>query len=781
VAKKSTVTPKTHETVVLRHYHSKPYRKRHIGTLLIFTGLFLILAATAIQYRSLISSSIRGSANFVADLFYTSNNYDLKIRSKYGFSLTYDQRKLYASGIDSKDGNLYLGADLNENRAYGTIKLSSTSINPKTAQSALIFNYHQEISYKDQPSIDLAELALNDGSITGSSFQKTSTEDTEIDGKTFSKSVWMLNQSNGVLSGIQAKIITYTAIIEDHPVTIVVNYGLGDSTDDAIYQQVISSIKFNTGDQALAQPTQQILLKISKQKTLLDNILFNNFAGATSAPNSTSDSEKAATLYSPAVVKIYNAYCMDVLVQGVEFLKDACNGTTGSGFIVSQDGYVATNGHVASSDPRDMAISSSIQAYASGQPEYLMALASLTTITKSDLMGLSEVEMFVKIIDAIYEIPDSYITKTNDVSNLLVALDDRSPDIETLLQDTKSRIQYSASSSMKRANVVATDFRLSDVFMSTIGGFKASDVSILKIDGSNYPITKLGAINDVTQGADIFLLGFPGNATGNGIVDSSINTATLTTGKVSSIKNVSGSSKKLIETDATIGYGNSGGPAMQSNGEVVGIATYTSGSSGSGDGVYNYIRDIQDLKDLAKNNSINFDTNSQTQSEWQKGVDNFYTAHYSKAIKNFDKVKSLYAYNSRVDEFIATANKRIANGEDVQDFPVIPVVIASIVVLIGAGVTVFMIIRHKKHNKIYNNQVTQGNIQPIMPGMPSQQVTVPIVQQPAVMPIMTTPNQPIMPITQTQPQPQQQPQAQPTAIQQPQQPNNPQNPFTTQL
>ena len=454
----------------------------------------------------------------------------------------------------------------------------------------------------------------------------------------------------------------------------------------------------------------------------MDSILFNNIASAASSVSPPVESEKSAALYGPAVVKIYNVYCMDININKEPFINNACNGgLMGSGFFVSQDGYIATNGHVASDDIKGFAIQFSIDAYKKGDTKYFEYLVSLTNLQPSDLNGKDDTANLAIVINGIYDISDSTFSKTNDVQNLLVDLSDKSPDLDALLTDTTNRKKYPVQNAIKSAELIASDYRSLD----GIDGFKASDVAIIKVDGKNYPITKLGSISDVSQGSDLFILGYPGEATDNGLVDSTSNLVTLTDGKVSSIKDASGSSKKLIETTATIAHGNSGGPALSEKGNVVGIATYTIDGSGTGNGVYNYIRDIKDLKDLASDSNIKFDTNSKTQSEWSKGLDYFYTAHYSKSIENFKTVKSLYPYNSKVDEFITKANKGIENGEDVQDFPIIPVVIASVIGLIGAGVMVFVIIRHNKRHGIYKQQVLSGSMSPFNPTTPIQQVVVP--------------------------------------------------------
>lgn len=721
--------------VTLHHHHTKAYRKRHLLLLSVTGVIAMILLVSAIQYRVQISNSITSSHNYITDLFSGNKSYDVKIHSTLGFDMIYNQEKFYATGIDATSGDLFTGADLNTNRPYSVVRISPSAVSTRAAQSALTLTYHQETTYpvaKQTKLEDLQDLALKDATIVQTAFDRTSSQTVSISGQIFLKSVWQLKKSSGIASQIQSQVVTYVAVINNHPVTMTINYGLGGSDGDALYKSVIESLHFGKQEQNISYKTDQTIARIKTNRTLLDSVAYNNLAYAASqSPTTTSDSERVAALYSPAVVKIYNVYCMDINVDNKPYLTGACDGVTGSGFFVSQDGYLATNGHVATSDPKSISIQFALSSFVKGDERYLDYLASLTDLKASDISeGTDADKILATIVDKLYNISDSHFTTVNSVSNLLVGLSNKEPDLNALINATDQRREYSAQNTIKRAKLVASNFRAID----GIDGFRASDVALIKIDGRNYPITKLGSIGSAIQGSELMILGYPGNATDNGLVDANSSTVTLTTGKVSSVKNAAGSTKKLIETDTTIGHGNSGGPALTANGEVVGIATYTADGAGAGMGVFNYIRDIKDLQDLAQTAHINFDTNSATQSEWQQGMDNFYTAHYSKALQHFDKVKSLYPDDSKVDEFTTAAKTRIANGEDVKDFPVLLVTIIGTIMLIGSGVAALLIVRHKKHHNIYKNQVNNGTLQPMSPGVASQQVTVPVGIQPAFTP-----------------------------------------------
>lgn len=118
----------------------------------------------------------------------------------------------------------------------------------------------------------------------------------------------------------------------------------------------------------------------------------------------------------------------------------------------------------------------------------------------------------------------------------------------------------------KNVKVVATD--------------PLNDVAYLKIDGaSNLPTVKLGNSNTVSVGEQVIAIG---NALGEyqntvtaGIISGTGRTLTATDESGSMSENLSG----MIQTDAAINGGNSGGPLVNAAGEVIGINTAYSSSA----------------------------------------------------------------------------------------------------------------------------------------------------------------------------------------------------------
>jgi serine protease Do len=113
-----------------------------------------------------------------------------------------------------------------------------------------------------------------------------------------------------------------------------------------------------------------------------------------------------------------------------------------------------------------------------------------------------------------------------------------------------------------------------------VGGDPVSDVALLKVDGSDLDYATLGTSDDIVIGEWAIALGNP-----FGLFEIN-DKPTVTVGVISSTGMNLGRQgnavyRDMIETDAAINGGNSGGPLVNSNGDVVGINTliFTGGVS----------------------------------------------------------------------------------------------------------------------------------------------------------------------------------------------------------
>ncbi|MBN2075188.1 MAG: trypsin-like peptidase domain-containing protein [Dehalococcoidales bacterium] len=90
------------------------------------------------------------------------------------------------------------------------------------------------------------------------------------------------------------------------------------------------------------------------------------------------------------------------------------------------------------------------------------------------------------------------------------------------------------------------------------------DLAILKCPNGNYPAITLGSTIQPALGEDVIAIGFPFSSV---LGDS----PSLSKGVVSALRTIDG--LKYIQTDASLNPGNSGGPLINTRGEVIGINT----------------------------------------------------------------------------------------------------------------------------------------------------------------------------------------------------------------
>lgn len=141
--------------------------------------------------------------------------------------------------------------------------------------------------------------------------------------------------------------------------------------------------------------------------------------------------------------------------------------------------------------------------------------------------------------------------------------------------------------------------------VTTVTTDPLNDVAFLKInDASNLPTVKLGDSKTIIAGQQVIAIG---NALGqfqntitSGIISGTGRSITATGSDYSSSESLS----DMIQTDAAINSGNSGGPLVNAAGEVIGINTATSANA---DGI-GFAIPISSVKGMLKNITSNNST-----------------------------------------------------------------------------------------------------------------------------------------------------------------------------
>lgn len=428
------------------------------------------------------------------------------------------------------------------------------------------------------------------------------------------------------------------------------------------------------------------------------------------------DSARLAALSRPSVVLILTNYCSkaklgtipNTVISNKEY--PFCLSATGTGFFVNPNGYIATNGHVVNIGPQTALLA----AVTTGQFNDLLVDYTAAYLQQSGLVVprdqiVEKVKESLNTKESLYQLAGA-IDRLRTTNLLSIQGDDYKYFIQagsTPIQITKSGVN--TGKDILSARLIGFDYA-----EPTSEGFSSSDVALLKVEGNNFPALPLGSLEDVTTGEELQIIGFPGIAGGNNsvLLDSSANAEpTITRGVVSALKKAKGNQKNLIQTDASINHGNSGGPALDSNGKVIGIATYGLMPE-EGGGNYNFLRDIGDLKDLM--NKYNVDQNSgPTYQSWKNGLNNYWLSYFKYAKTDFTKTKELYPIHPSVDKYLKETNSKINSTADITPMFTraqrkIYMTISGVVMSISVIGILFLLIAGKKmssgkQNLIYSN------------------------------------------------------------------------------
>lgn len=713
-AKTSKKQHKKQKRATLAHHHAKPYRKRHFLALSFFTAIALIVAYFGAQIL-VHNSNARFDANStVVDKMndQAAKNAPVTVNSTLGFELSYDPSIFTTSAtvVDQagKTKTYDYAADTPA-RDYSLVQFVPDKLGNKVDKSTMSVYAPQD---KTVTKADLGSIAQNyvDRSSDGFNVVTTKTETVSINGSDYSKttfdSIPKPKLSKTTLPTIHT--IVYVGLLKNNkPLILQISNLIDDISPQASYDALIQTTTQTNSTVAMAKniglKLSQTALNLFGQSTVPNsslaksNDIFGNQAQAASLPDSSS---RIANEYTPATVKIYNVTCSSISYNGYSITDKTCYGGMGSGFIISADGYIGTNGHVAVMSVKDGVID------AIKDPKVMYKLLIAMGESTADAMDfVDKTQMNPAYLEAlsaqIQKMPESAFDESNKDQLYVATFGKDAVDIK----DWVKTGSFKETDSIKKVKLVGYDYDPTDLYslegayrksqFDEPGKFTHSDVAILKAEGANFPVTKLGTIDSLTSGSPLTIIGYPGVADSLYLTDNKKIEATVTKGTVSAIRDSNGAGKKIIQSDSKASHGNSGGPAFDENGKVIGILTYVSMPIQSGDANYAYLRDVKDIKDLAKDKSISLNTDSKTQKVWSQGLDDFYSAHFHAAISKFEEAKKLYPALAQADTMIAVANTKIANGEEASD-PLLTALLLGVGVLALGGI-VFMVMTISKH------------------------------------------------------------------------------------
>lgn len=672
--------------IVLKPHHGKPYRKRHVSAL----AISLFLSVLFLLQLGILQGINRPDAQ-PAPVIPRSHSPVTHISSSYGYSFDVDSNQfvVHATKVDPKGGQVgVLQSEISANDPLvsttlrpksGTVDRTEAALQARVEVNPDAFSLKAAVADPANKGRSAAEVAgqlfpvNTDKNFTA---RVLSTAKDTIGGAAAFKTIY---EYTPTFTGGKTYGIVWSGVVHDKAFSVSLQGIVGSASVPPALNDFVSSLSIASDSQVKGASINLLTKKVDSDTTKLD-------------PKYLSDA------LSPAVVKIYHLVCGALVVNGSTLTNDACTGFSGSGFLVTSNGYIATNGHVVVYSAQD-ALVDILTTNPSAMSAFLRGIGLSADQVKQ--VNASPVTL-ASIISKIYDIPDSQLHFDNQKQLTLVAVGITPPKLDQLTSSTDiARLQHETRD-LKIAKIIGYNYAAKDKLTAIADpskGFSSSDVALIKIDIENAPTIALSKAR-VMQNQKVFLIGFPGDAE-NQLTDNSQLDVSVTDGVISSVRQAAGKNGLLYQSDADASHGNSGGPALDESGKAIGLLTYRASGDSSGNAAKSYIRDINDFSDLAGKLHIDINSASSTQLAWEEGLGLYSKNHYSAALRDFSAVQDAYPAHRLAGGYVNASQAAIDAGKNVKQYPMGLLVLGLLLAFSTAAVSVWLIIRHHGHHQLY--------------------------------------------------------------------------------
>lgn len=397
-----------------------------------------------------------------------------------------------------------------------------------------------------------------------------------------------------------------------------------------------------------------------------------------------SPQQKIALTAKPSVVRVWGAYIADFDFEGQSF-QEAIGGT-GTGWFITADGYLATNAHVVSDiyggDDR----------------------------AKKQLVDEARKEIYGHYRDVLDRMSDNQVaTIMNGLK--LTKLDRRA----YIVLESGEKLDY-------------------EIVQTGVPG-SGRDCAIIKVKTTNAPALTIGDSTKSQVEDHIIVIGYPGVADAKDLLDEKSELqASITDGAISALKHAT-TGEQILQISAPITHGNSGGPAIDQHGNVVGLATFGTEVQG-----FNFLVASATLMDFIKDAKVTL-APSKTMQLWQQGLEHYWNDEYTDAISEFEEVETDWALHPEAHALVLSSKQAQKDGKEKKKKDNTGIIVAA--ASGGAAFLALMIwiaTRGKKKGPMPQPQPGMPpGMPPQMPGQPGQagvygRAAVPVAKTMAIQP-----------------------------------------------
>ncbi len=254
--------------------------------------------------------------------------------------------------------------------------------------------------------------------------------------------------------------------------------------------------------------------------------------------------------------------------------------------------------------------------------------------------------------------------------------------------------------------------------------FNQSDVAIVHVNMNDMPSVQLGDSSSVQQQDQLTIIGFPGNGIislrPSDFLNSSVNNI-----EVSSIKTTD-SGAQVIQVGGNVEHGDSGGPALDSNGNIVGIVSFGL-STPTDPGGTSFLQASNSAETLVQ--SLKLDTTpGPFQKAWSQAINDYSattSGHWHKAARELQSVATKYPLFLAITPYLTFAQQQAkteivptptptnhANSSSIPPYGVVIGVIVIIVVLLLIGAFFALNTRRRSKQKELTEPAKPTSAQP---------------------------------------------------------------------
>lgn len=427
-----------------------------------------------------------------------------------------------------------------------------------------------------------------------------------------------------------------------------------------------------------------------------------------------SQAQKIAEYSKPAVVRILNYYTVewdyvssdDADLDSVlnsfftELNWQDINGTLGSGFFVNSTGYIVTNAHV-------------------------VELSKLDDQEIADLSLDDLAQYFADYVNTYYS--DYYETVTYNAARDVLLDYARYGAVEKFLYVYLPGSDYSGNLLEESETRLAADIKS---YGAPIG--EGKDAAVIKVEGKNFPILKIGDSDAMQLQDNIWVIGFPGAADTDLLSKDSWTTCTVNEGAISATDKKSTQGAPVLQISASTTHGNSGGPVVNDEGDVIGLLTFR-GDTVNNQEVqgFNFVIPTTTVKEYISQSGAEINKFSSIDTLYREGLDLYWGGYYNDALNKFEDMQRIYPDHSEIKRLITACQTKSSESKVLWSNYKTAFTIFYVIAAAAIAALLLLTFLPRKKAAVKAAQTLPGPAPFTPPAAPPSAFTPPPAQQPA--------------------------------------------------